>query len=108
MGLSDDLLPFVLSLTQKALERKTEFGEMIADASEHWRFERIARIDRLILLIALTEVFSFEDVPLKVAMDEAIELSRQFSSAEAPAFVNGILDAVAKKACHVDIAGVRR
>lgn len=108
MGLSDDLLPFVLSLTQKALERRDDFGEMIADVCEHWRLDRIARIDRLILLMALTEVFCLDDVPLKVAMDEAIELARQFSSPEAPAFVNGILDAVARKACHADISGARR
>lgn len=106
MGLSDDLVPFALSLTESALEHETEFGEMIAGVSEHWPLDRISRIDRLILLLALTEILCSEDVPLKVAMDEAIELSRQFSSPEAPAFVNGILDAVAKKGGSVGASQV--
>ncbi|MBI4530121.1 MAG: transcription antitermination factor NusB [Candidatus Latescibacteria bacterium] len=97
MELSDTYLPFVLSLGRETFQQKGRFDRMIAEVSEHWRLDRITRIDRLILEIALTELFCFDDIPEKVSLDEAIELSKRFSGHDAPAFVNGILDAVTKK-----------
>jgi N utilization substance protein B len=97
MGLSDDYLPFALSLGRETVRQKERFDRKIAEVSEHWHLDRIARVDRLILEMALTELFCFDDIPEKVSLDEAIELSKRFSGPDAPAFVNGILDAVTKK-----------
>ncbi len=69
---------------------------LISELSEHWRLDRLAAIDRSILRLAIYE-FRFGTAPVKVAIDEALELAKKFSSENAPGFLNGILDAVLKK-----------
>jgi N utilization substance protein B len=97
MELSDEYLPFVLSVSRETFQQRERFDHMIAEASEHWHLDRIARIDRLILEMALAELFCFDDIPEKVSLNEAIELSKRFSGPDAPAFINGILDAIVQK-----------
>ena len=97
MGISDEDLPFVLALGRETFLQKGRFDRMIAEVSEHWHLDRIARVDLLIMRMALAEFFCFDDIPMKVSLDEAIELSKRFSGPDAPAFVNGILDAIIKK-----------
>jgi N utilization substance protein B len=69
---------------------------LIAELSANWRLERLAAIDKSILRLAIYE-FRFGTAPPKVAIDEALELAKKFSSEDAPAFLNGILDAALKK-----------
>jgi N utilization substance protein B len=69
--------------------------ELIVRQAEHWRLERLAVIDRAILRLAIYELRT-TDTPPKVILNEAVELAKKFSSAEAGSFVNGILDAVHK------------
>ncbi len=69
----------------------------IAGAAEHWRFERIGTIEQNILRIALHEL-SRGEVPPRVAITEAVRLAHWFAGAKAPAFVNGVLDALARQA----------
>lgn len=69
---------------------------LVAEVSENWRLERLAAIDRSILRLAIYE-FRFGTAPPKVAINEALELAKKFSSEYAPAFLNGILDAALKK-----------
>lgn len=66
----------------------------IAEAATNWRFDRIAAVDRNILRIAVYELMMEPQTPASVVMDEAIEMAKRFSEAEAPSFVNGVLDAV--------------
>jgi N utilization substance protein B len=68
----------------------------IAEVAEHWRPERIGVMERSILRIALHELLT-ERVPAKVAIDEAVRLAHWFAGAKAPPFVNGVLDAVARR-----------
>jgi N utilization substance protein B len=68
--------------------------ESIARASTHWRFERIAGVDRNILRIATYELMHEPQTPASVVIDEAVEMAKRFSEADSPAFVNGVLDAV--------------
>jgi len=68
---------------------------LIQRHSEHWRLERLAVIDRLILRIGAWE-FQYSDSPAPVVIDEAIELARRFSGDNAVRFVNGVLDGIRK------------
>lgn len=67
---------------------------LIARAAEHWRLERMAVMDRLILRLAVHEFLQHPDTPSRVVINEALELARTFSSDDAVRFVNGILDAI--------------
>jgi N utilization substance protein B len=69
---------------------------VIQKHSEHWRIERLAVIDRLILRMAIWEMRHEADVPAAVVINEAIELARTFSTDDAVRFVNGVLDAASK------------
>jgi N utilization substance protein B len=67
---------------------------LIQQHSEHWRFERLATIDRLILRMAVFELDRERQTPAAVVINEAIELARTFSTDDSARFVNGVLDAV--------------
>ncbi len=70
---------------------------LIESALENWALDRISRIDRILLWMALTEIRAFADVPVKVSIDEAIELAKVYSEEKASGFINGVLDAVVKR-----------
>ena len=76
---------------QRELER---LDTAIAGAATNWRFDRIAAVDRNILRIAAYELMMELHTPASVVIDEAVEMAKRFSEAEAPGFVNGVLDAV--------------
>jgi len=66
----------------------------IAQASQNWRFDRIAAIDRNILRLATFELMQERGTPSSVVIDEAVELAKRFSEKDSPPFVNGVLDAI--------------
>jgi N utilization substance protein B len=68
----------------------------IEAASEHWRLARMPVVDRNILRIGAWELTARSDIPASVAINEAIEVAKKFGGAESRAFVNGILDRIAK------------
>ena len=74
-----------------------EIDQLLAAHTKHWRVERMAVIDRIVLRLAVSELMTQPDTPPKVVINEAIELARTFSGDEAVPFVNGVLDAVRKK-----------
>ena len=67
---------------------------MIKKKALNWDFDRIAVIDRIILRMAMCEFIYFDDIPPKVSIDEAIEISKKFSTEKSGKFINGILDSV--------------
>jgi transcription antitermination protein NusB len=76
----------------RAVEREKEaLDERLGEVSVGWPVHRMSAIDRTILRLALYEMLHVEDVPAEVAVNEAIELARGFSSEEAPQFVGGVL-----------------
>ena len=83
-------------LAAKAVAGLPEFDRRIADAAEHWRLERVGVIERNILRLALAELDE-ASTPSRVVIDEAVKLAHWFAGAKAPAFVNGVLDAVARE-----------
>lgn len=76
---------------QRELDR---IDPAIASASAHWRFERLAAVDRNILRIATYELMMEPQTPAAVIIDEAVEMAKRFSEVDSPAFVNGVLDAI--------------
>ena len=81
-------------LVRGVVEKQAEIDARIVSASRNWRIERMARVDRNLLRLAVFEVNFRDDVPAKVAINEAIEIAKRFGAHETPAFVNGILDRV--------------
>jgi transcription antitermination protein NusB len=89
--------PFTRELVQGVLADQPELDELIATHASGWTLDRIAPVERNILRVALHELRSRPDVPTEVAIDEAVEAAKELCSAEAPAFVNGILGTVARQ-----------
>ncbi len=67
---------------------------VLKDAMHNWRLDRLSRVDRCILRLAVAELLVLRDVPPKVVLQEAIRLAGQYGGQESPRFVNGVLDAV--------------
>ena len=84
---------FATRLAVGALARVPELDERIRSRAEHWRIERMAVVDRNVLRLAVYE-FLHEPTPRTVAINEALEIARRFSTYEATQFINGILDAI--------------
>ncbi|HVP66345.1 MAG TPA: transcription antitermination factor NusB [Anaeromyxobacteraceae bacterium] len=76
-------------------EHRREIDEAIEGVSTNWRLDRMAKVDRNILRLAVFELRWRTDVPVKVCIDEAIELGKKFGSESSGAFVNGVLDRIA-------------
>jgi N utilization substance protein B len=81
-------------LARGAQAQTAALDEEIARASENWRFERIAAIDKNILRLAVYELMREPATPSSVVIDEAVELAKRFGEGGSPPFVNGVLDAI--------------
>lgn len=90
----DKAKAFAGELVAGVHERQAEIDKLIAAASEHWRFERLSRVDLSVLRIAGFELLA-RNAPTSVVLDEAIEIARRFGTQESATFVNGILDQIA-------------
>ena len=88
---------FIQDLFRDTMSHYEEFGQLIADNTNNWEKERICLMDMIILKMALTEFVCFTYIPVKVTMNEYIEISKYFSTPKSKIFVNGILDKLAKK-----------
>ena len=84
---------FATRLAAGTLAHLAELDERIRSRAEHWRISRMAVVDRNILRLAVYE-FTHEPTPRTVAINEALEIARRFSTYEATQFINGILDAI--------------
>ena len=82
--------------TLHTTQTEVQLDEVIGLFSQNWRIDRIGRVELTLLRIAVYEMLYRIDVPPKVAINEALELSKQFGDANARGFINGILDAAAK------------
>lgn len=83
-------------LTQSYWSDRDGIDRRISAVAEKWDLQRLAVVDRNVLRIAVVEMLSGE-VPPKVALDEAIEIAKEYGGADSPRFVNGVLDAVYRK-----------
>jgi N utilization substance protein B len=81
-------------------EHKDEVDRALRAALHNWRLDRLSAMDRAVLRIGAVEILYVEDVPPKVAIQEAIHLAESYGGDESPAFVNGVLDALYKRAAE--------
>ncbi len=87
-----DHFAFGEELIHGAIEHISEIDGHIRGLAQNWDFERIAKIDLTILRVGIFEMLHRQDIPPVVSINEAINLSKQFSNADAKRFINGILD----------------
>ena len=91
--LLDGAKPFSRELAEAVEAGQPELDELITRHSKGWALSRIAPLERSIMRTALYEALYSDDVPVEVAIDEAVELSKEYCGADAPGFVNGVLGA---------------
>lgn len=89
-----EILHFAERLFLRTLERTDELDAVIGRHAENWDLSRIALIDHIVLRMAIAELLTFEDIPPKVSINEAIEVVKRYSTSKSGQFINGILDAV--------------
>jgi transcription antitermination protein NusB len=85
---------FIVNLLQKTIAFDDDYQKLISDKTKNWEAERIAIIDILLMKLALTELIHFPGIPVKVSMNEYIEIAKEFSTPKSNLFINGILDKI--------------
>lgn len=88
---------YFLKIVEGVAAHQTQIDEDIQSAAEHWKLYRMLRIDRSILRLACWELIFTPETPLKVVIDEGVELAKIYGSQDSSSFVNGILDKVSQK-----------
>jgi N utilization substance protein B len=88
--------PFTRELAAGVEAHRQELDAVIARNATGWELERIAPLDRNLMRVALFEI-KHTDTPVEVAIDEAVEIAKEYSGADAPGFVNGVLGAAARE-----------
>lgn len=86
---------YMLNKAKAVVEKIEEIDQMINDNATGWKTGRMNKVDLSILRLAVYEMKYDEDVPVKVAINEAVELAKRFSGDDGPAFVNGVLGKLA-------------
>ena len=95
LPVDSEALTFARELAAAAATHAQKIDELIGTSSKNWRIDRMSRVDRNILRLGACELLAFHDVPVKVVINEAVELAKRFGTAESSAFVNGVLDRIA-------------
>lgn len=85
---------FVVDLLNQSIRYGTAYQELIVGKTKNWESDRIALVDTLLIRMAITELLNFPTIPVKVTMNEYIELSKTFSTPKSSTFINGVLDKI--------------
>lgn len=96
-SLNEPLTPFTLDLLNKTVEKEDELNDLIRQHLRNWDYKRVAVLDRVLIRMALCEIVYFPDIPVEVTINEALEISKDFSNLKSRRFVNGILDSIYKE-----------
>ena len=92
-----DEVSFVKELFRKTIKLNDESETLIDDLTKNWELDRIAKMDVLLMKMAITELQVFPNIPTKVTLNEYIEISKFYSTPKSHAFINGILDKAISK-----------
>jgi len=95
---------FITQLFEVSLENRDWCEDQIRSRLNNWEFERVAVLDRLLLVVAISEIFFIDSVPPKVSISEAIQIANQYSTEDSSAFVNGVLDSIYKSVSKEKLA----
>jgi N utilization substance protein B len=88
---------FVKILFRKAILNTSQYSELIDRNTTNWEVERIALMDILVMQLAITEIVEFPEIPVKVTLNEYIEIAKYYCTSKSSTFVNGILDNIVKE-----------
>ena len=94
LSVDDATCAFAERIVRGAIADAVRIDALITSASENWRLERMATVDRNVIRVAIYEMLHETDTPAAVILDEAIEVAKKFGGEESGQFVNGVLDAV--------------
>jgi transcription antitermination protein NusB len=97
LDIDGEAAEFATMLVRETSARVAELDDIIQNASKNWRLDRMSRVDRNILRLATYELRHCDNVPVKVIINEAVELAKRFGTGESAAFVNGVLDRIAQQ-----------
>lgn len=84
---------FALKLLHNTVQNEKEYRDLIEKHSDGWDFDRMAFMDLIIMQVTLAEIYTFDDIPVSVSLNEYIELAKSYSTPKSSTFINGILDA---------------
>lgn len=94
---SEEVRGFAHKLVEGTLRNLVELDYLIEGYSTNWKLSRMASVDRNLLRLSTFEILYLEDIPHSVTINEAVEIAKQYGTEESAAFINGILDKVAKE-----------
>lgn len=95
-SLGEEIQDFTRELIVKTTENRAVMNKLIKQHLINWELHRIAVLDKMLISMALTEIIFFPDIPVEVTINEALEISKEFSNFKSRKFVNGILDSIYK------------
>ena len=99
-----DAKNFITELFNVSLSNREWCEDQIKSRLNNWEFKRVAILDRLLLIVAIAEIFFIDTVPPKVSISEAIQIAKKYSTEDSSAFVNGILDNIYKSVAKEKLA----
>jgi N utilization substance protein B len=88
---------FVRILFRKTILNTRQYSELIDKNTTNWEVDRIALMDILVMQLAITEIIEFQEIPVKVTLNEYIEIAKYYCTSKSSTFVNGILDNIVKE-----------
>jgi N utilization substance protein B len=94
---NEDDVHYVKTLLRKTIIKSKEYSELIDKNTTNWEVERIALMDILVMQLAITEIVEFQEIPVKVTLNEYIEIAKYYCTSKSSTFVNGILDKVVRE-----------
>ena len=89
--LADEQKKYVMNLVDQVQPHRDELDEDIKSASAHWEIDRMAKLDRIVSRIAMVELSYIPEIPMKVAITEAVQIAAKYSTDNSDSFVNGLL-----------------
>ena len=92
----ENIMEFANHLVDGVIKNIDKIDDMIRLSASNWSIDRMAVVDRNILRMSVFELFYIQDIPVKVTINEAIEIAKRFGEGESGSFVNGILDRIVK------------
>ncbi|MTI70191.1 MAG: transcription antitermination factor NusB [Firmicutes bacterium] len=95
--ISEDESEYIVDISQKVIENLSLIDSKIEEYASGWKIKRIAKVDLSILRLAICEIFYREDIPIQVSINEAIEVSKKYSSDESRKFINGLLGSLVRE-----------
>ena len=99
-----DAKNFITELFNVSLSNREWCEDQIKSRLNNWEFKRVAILDRLLLIVAIAEIFFIDTVPPKVSISEAIQIAKRYSTEDSSAFVNGVLDNIYKSVAKEKLA----